>query len=114
MCEILADGRVVLLRLFDIAESLLRERGISLEYDEPVVNALLYHGDWQTSKNPLLTLKGAWHRHVANVIEELLLVGRLQRDDTVIVTGHPDGANVIEMIDIQVKVNGVTRMRLKL
>jgi len=79
---LIADGRKALLRLFDHAASSLRERGIAMTYDSATISWLFARSEWQSSLNPLLTLKCTWRQKVAVVIEDLLLCGQLNLGDT--------------------------------
>lgn len=75
-------GREELERLFSIAIERLRDREIKMEYDAAAIDWLLGQPDWHVSLNGLLVLNGIWHRRVANVIEELLLEGKVQAGDS--------------------------------
>ena len=77
----LAEGHALLERLFGIAETRLRERGISMRSSSAVLDYLLNSTDWRGCLNPLRTLDGSWSKQVGAVIEGLLLEQRLKSGD---------------------------------
>lgn len=94
------EGRCQLQRLFEIAATRLRERGIDLQFTRCTVDWLLRQPDWHQSNNPLRTLDGIWHKNVGAKIEQLLLEGRLREGHTL--TVDVDDAQTDEQMDFDI------------
>ena len=92
----ISEAHALLRRLFDVAESRLHERGISMRSSPAVLEWLLNQSDWRVGLNPLRTLDGIWHEQVAVVIEGLLLEGRLRSGNTLEVrmAEEPTGSRI--------------------
>lgn len=79
------QGEALLRRLFEIAQTRLLERGITLRYESEAIEWLLKQPGWSDRINPLRTLDGFWHRHVAKPLENLLIQGSLVENGSVCV-----------------------------
>jgi hypothetical protein len=94
------QGEAILHRLFEIAQTRLLERGLTLRYESGAIEWLLKRPGWSDRINPLRTLDGFWQHHVANPIEDLIVRGVLARNGSVFVRVDPSSPSSRLVFDV--------------
>jgi hypothetical protein len=99
---LIPEGEKLLLRLFEIATHRLKERNIALSYSPLVIEWIFDQEDWQNCLNPLRTLDGIWHQHVANVIENLLIKRQLREGTPLTIRMNEDSRGIKFQFDADI------------
>ena len=103
--SLMAEAVRTVRRLAEIAKARLRERNFKMTYDESVIVWLIGQTNWKESLDPIRTLDGYWHQHIANVIEQMVLGERYTDADLLSIKSvdSPAGKSLQFQIDTTTK-----------